>query len=109
MPHPTSPPPCRREERGIGEAIPRATSAADTNPRWRTRSDCAPRRQLMSYDNLRPVLERIKMTVGFVASGGKNTATVFDLEDSFGDSREMIACMERGRADPDMKRLIAQG
>ena len=63
----------------------------------------------MSYDNLRPVLERIEMTVGFVASGGRNTGTVFDLEDSFRDSREMVACMERVTADPEMKRLIAQG
>jgi ubiquinone biosynthesis protein Coq4 len=63
----------------------------------------------MSYDNLRPVLERIKMTVGFVVGGGRNTTTVFDLEDSFLDSREMTACMERVKADPDMGRLIAQG
>ena len=63
----------------------------------------------MSYDNLRPVLERIKMTVGFVVGGGRNTTTVFDLEDSFHDSREMTACMERVKADPEMGRLIAEG
>jgi ubiquinone biosynthesis protein COQ4 len=63
----------------------------------------------MGYENLQPALERFKMTAGFIAGGGRNTETVFDLEDSFHDSPQMAACVERMKGDPEMGRLIAQG
>ncbi len=63
----------------------------------------------MGYENLQPALERIKMTAGFIAGGGRNTETVFDLEDSFHGSPQMTACVERMKGDPDMGRLISEG
>ena len=63
----------------------------------------------MGYENLQPALERIKMTAGFIAGGGKNTDTVFDLEDSFHDTPQMAACVERMKGDPEMGRLITEG
>ncbi|HXJ81130.1 MAG TPA: Coq4 family protein [Candidatus Methylomirabilis sp.] len=63
----------------------------------------------MGYENLKPALERFSMTAGFIASGGRRTETVFDLEDSFHDSPQMGACVERMKSDPAMGRLISQG
>jgi len=63
----------------------------------------------MGYENLQPALERFKMTAGFIAGGGRKTDTVFDLEDSFHDSPQMTACVERMKSDLEMGRLISEG
>jgi ubiquinone biosynthesis protein COQ4 len=63
----------------------------------------------MGYENLQPALERIKLTAGFIAQGGVNTNTVFDLEDSFLEEPQMKACIERLKADPDFAKLLSDG
>ncbi|HYO71460.1 MAG TPA: Coq4 family protein [Archangium sp.] len=63
----------------------------------------------MGYANLKTVLERIKMTVGFLNGQGKDTSTVFELEESYRDTPQMTIAMNQMRKDPDMKRLISEG
>lgn len=63
----------------------------------------------MSYENLKPALERIKMTAGFIADHGQRTDTVFDLEDSFIDTPQMKASQARMLGDPEMSQRIKEG
>jgi ubiquinone biosynthesis protein Coq4 len=63
----------------------------------------------MAYEELTPMLERIKMVTGFIATPNRAVETVFDLEDSYLDSPQMTACVERMKADPEMGRRIAEG
>lgn len=63
----------------------------------------------MSYENLQPALERIKMTVGFIADHGMRTQTVFDLEESFIGTPQMAACVEAMKQDPEMSKLLSEG
>jgi ubiquinone biosynthesis protein COQ4 len=63
----------------------------------------------MGYDNLKPALERIKMVSGFIAGHGQDIPTVFALEDSYFDTPQMKAAVERMKAESGMGRLIAEG
>ena len=63
----------------------------------------------MAYEALNPMLERIKTVAGFLAAPNPDVKTVFALEDSYADSPQMRACVERMKADPEMGALIAEG
>jgi len=63
----------------------------------------------MGYENQQPALVQLNIAVVFIAGGGRNTDTIFDLEDSFHDTPQMAACVERMKNDPDMGRLMAEG
>ena len=63
----------------------------------------------MAYDTLQPMLERIKMVTGFLADPHRKVDTVGAIEESYLDSPQMQACVERMKADPDMGALIAKG
>ncbi len=63
----------------------------------------------MGYENLKPALERIKMVSGFIAAHGQDVPTVFALEDSYYDTPQMQAAVERMKAEPGMGRLISEG
>lgn len=63
----------------------------------------------MAYEGLAPMLERVKMVTGFIATPNRDVATVFDLEDSYVGSPQMAACVERMKADPEMGKRIAEG
>jgi ubiquinone biosynthesis protein COQ4 len=62
----------------------------------------------MSYENMKPELERLKILVDFAKSEGKNTENVFDLEDAYDGTPQMQACMKRMRAEPAVAELIKQ-
>jgi ubiquinone biosynthesis protein COQ4 len=62
----------------------------------------------MSYENMKPELERLKIFVDFAKGGGKNTENVFDLEDLYDGTPQMEACMKRMHADPAVAQLIKQ-
>jgi ubiquinone biosynthesis protein COQ4 len=63
----------------------------------------------MSYENMKPELERLKLYVDFAKGGGQNTESVFDMEDSYVGTPQMQACMKRMNADPAVAQLIKQG
>jgi ubiquinone biosynthesis protein Coq4 len=63
----------------------------------------------MAYDQLVPMLQRIRMVTGFIATPNRDVATVFDLEDSYLGTPQMATCVERMKADPEMGRRIAEG
>ncbi len=48
------------------------------------------------------------MTVEFVLGQGRDTATVGRLEDHFRDRPAMKACIERLKADPDVRKCIEE-
>jgi ubiquinone biosynthesis protein Coq4 len=53
-----------------------------------------------------PAARAFEMTVEFALGQGKDTATVFRLEDHFRDRPSMAACIERMRADPDTRKCL---
>jgi ubiquinone biosynthesis protein Coq4 len=63
----------------------------------------------MAYQNLQPMLDRIKTVIGFLAAQDRDVDTVFALEDSYRDSPQMQAAVERMKADPAVGALIAEG
>ena len=70
----------------------------------------------MGYENLKntlralaltvPAARAFEMTVEFALNAGRDTATVFRLEDHFRDRPPMAACIERMRKDPATRKCI---
>src|SRR5262245_6833586 len=70
----------------------------------------------MGYQNLQntlkalaltvPAARAFEMTVEFALTEGRDTATVFRLEDHFRDRPPMKTCIERMRADPTMRKCM---